>query len=77
MDMLWLVEIGEDEFEYDFFVSAAVWGETPEAAEQALRAHMAELTAAGLHGLPRGPETVLVVTPATSTGVVHTHYRAG
>jgi len=70
MSKLWLVEIHEDDFEYDFFVSAVVWGESAEDAESTLRA-------ADDIGLPQGDKTRLIVKPAATTGVVHEHWHAG
>ena len=69
VNKLWLVEIGDDDFEYDCFVSGVVWAESAEEAEQTIRA---EVT-----GLPQGDKTTLVAKPAPTSGLVHQHWHAG
>lgn len=69
MNKLWLVEIDYDDFEYDYFVSGVAWGETAEEAEQVIRADGG--------ALPKGDKTRLIVKPAPTSGVVHTHFHAG
>lgn len=70
MSKLWLVEIHEDDFEYDCFVSAVVWGESAEDAERTVRSDVKS-------GLPQGDKTRFTVAPAPATGVVHEHWHAG
>ena len=67
---LWLVEIHDDDFEYDCFVSGVVWAETAAQAKQIIREHQAS-------ELPKGDKTRLKARPARKTGVVHVHWHAG
>jgi hypothetical protein len=71
---LWLVEIHDDDFEYDCFVSGAVWAETAAEAKRLIRESQA---GGGGDGLPRGDKTRLTAKPARKTGVVHVHWHAG
>lgn len=77
-DTLWLVEIDHDQFDYDCFVSGVVWAETDAEAEALIRA-ATRLPRDDRNKiiLPEGDATRLVVTPATSVGIVHTHWHAG
>jgi len=70
MPKLWLVEIHEDDFEYDSFESGIVWAETAEEAEQVIRAEAKDLRSGDM-GLPRGEATRLTARPAPESGVVH------
>jgi hypothetical protein len=66
---LWLVEIHEDDFEYDCFVSGVVWAETPEEAERLMRS--------GVTSMPQGDKTRLTAKPAPLSGIVHEHWHPG
>jgi hypothetical protein len=69
MSKLWLVEIHEDDFEYDCFVDGVVWAETAAEAKQLIRDKVTRL--------PQGDKTRLTAKPARKTGVVHEHWHAG
>lgn len=70
MSKLWLVEIHEDDFEYDCFVDGVVWAESAAEAKQRIREDQAS-------SLPKGDKTRLKARPARKTGVVHVHWHAG
>lgn len=73
---LWLVEIHEDDIDYDRFRSAVVWAETPEEAEALMRADTNNYTTVKPEHWVY-PSWRLVVTEAPSVGVAHVHYRYG
>jgi hypothetical protein len=66
---LWLVEIHEDDFEYDCFVSGVAWAESAAEAKRLIREQASDL--------PKGDQTRLTAKPARKTGVVHVHWHAG
>lgn len=81
MSTLWHVEIDEEDWDYDRFVSAVVWAETPEEAEQIVR--VAKWPDRGIlpddppEPLIERPEWRLHVTPAPTEGVALFHWHAG
>lgn len=78
MSKLWLVEIHEDDFEYDCFASAVVWGDTPEEAEQTIRAAGDLPWDSGERiDLPRKERTRLTVKPIPTSGVVLQYWHVG
>lgn len=79
---LWMVEIDEADWDYDNFVSAVVWAETAEQAEQIVRAerrYPAEAADSwrGDRLWIEKPEWRLHVRPAPIEGVVLVHWHAG
>lgn len=79
---MWLVEIHEDDWDYDQFVEAAVWAESAEEAERAVRAE--PRTRAFEYGTsPKedklwiNPHWRLSVREAPTKGVVLVHWHAG
>lgn len=77
MSALWLVEIGDDEFREDCFVSGAVWANSAKEAEQLIRgAQRKNVNEPGID-LPRGIETKLIAKPAPTEGIVLQHWHAG
>lgn len=74
---LWLVEIHDDDFEYDYFVSAVVWAETEPEAEQLIRGANRGYRDGEYAALPRGEKTRLIVKPAPESGIVHEHWHPG
>lgn len=61
---LWLVKIHDDDFRWGRFVSAVVWADTPEQAEEITRTQLDE-------ELPHGGDTRLIVSPAPDSGIAH------
>ena len=79
---LWLVEINDDDFEYDQFVAATVWAETAEQAESIMRAAVRQGDHSGYYGLGPllpwvDPKVRLTVKPAPTEGVALVHWHAG
>src|SRR5882757_9926340 len=68
--MLWLVEIHDDDFEYDCFVSGVVWAENANEATALIRRDVSS-------HLPQGDKTRLIVSAAPTSGIVHEHWHAG
>lgn len=77
MSKLWVVEIGDDDFEYDCFVSGVVWAETAEEAEALVRKQPRGYKDGDSSTLPHGDKTQLVVKAAPTSGIVHEHWHAG
>lgn len=70
---LWLVRIHDDDWDYDRFVSAAVWAETAEDAERIMRAEPWSDREMWIGS----PSWRLTVGPAKTDGVVLVHWHAG
>lgn len=79
---LWLVEIDDDDWDYDRFSDAAVWAKSAEEAEQIVRSAVRAKA-----GEPEWrkkdelwiekPDWRLNVSPAPTEGVVLVHWHAG
>ena len=69
MKRLYLVEVHEDDFDYDCFVSGVVWANDARDARELILDHK------------EGPKQRLTkplrARLARATGVVHTHWHAG
>lgn len=71
---LWLVDLDDNDWDYDEFVSAAVWAESAEEAERIVRA---EPRYGGGPPWIEKAEWRLHVRPAPAEGVVLVHWHAG
>jgi hypothetical protein len=66
---LWLVKIHDDDFRWSRFAAAVVWADTPDTAEQIVRARFGD-------DLPHGTDTRLTVSPAPDSGIVDYRYAS-
>jgi hypothetical protein len=76
-ELLWLVEIDEDDWDYDNFEIAAVWAETAERAEQIVRAEKRPNSYDPDTLWIENPNWRLHVRPAPTQGVALVHWHAG
>lgn len=74
---LWLVEIDQNDWDYDNFVEGAVWAETAEQAEAIMRAEYRYPDRKYDDLWIEKPEWRLHVKAAPTEGVVLVHWHAG